>query len=46
MLLVVGIFNVIDGIAAIANSHLFVANAHYVIGARYTGSASTAAGLT
>ena len=32
MLLVVGIFNVIDGIAAIANSHLFVANAHYVIG--------------
>jgi hypothetical protein len=32
MLLVVGLFNVIDGIAAIANSHLFVANAHYVIG--------------
>jgi hypothetical protein len=32
MLLVVGIFNVIDGIAAIGNSHLFVANAHYVIG--------------
>ena len=32
MLLVVGIFNVIDGIAAIANSHLFVANAHCVIG--------------
>ena len=32
MLLVVGVFNVIDGIAAIANSHLFVANAHYVIG--------------
>jgi hypothetical protein len=32
MLLVVGIFNLIDGIAAIANSHLFVANAHYVIG--------------
>lgn len=32
LLLVVGIFNVIDGIAAIANSHLFVANAHYVIG--------------
>jgi hypothetical protein len=32
MLLVVGIFNVIDGIAAIANSHVFVANAHYVIG--------------
>ena len=32
MLLVVGLFNVIDGIAAIANSHLFVANAHYVVG--------------
>jgi hypothetical protein len=32
LLLVVGIFNVIDGIAAIANSHLFVVNAHYVIG--------------
>lgn len=32
MLLVVGIFNLIDGIAAIANSHFFVANAHYVIG--------------
>jgi hypothetical protein len=29
---VVGIFNLIDGIAAIARSHIFVANAHYVIG--------------
>jgi hypothetical protein len=29
---VVGIFNVIDGIAAIAQSHVFTANAHYVIG--------------
>jgi len=28
----VGIFNLIDGIAAIASSHIFVANAHYVIG--------------
>ena len=26
----VGFFNLIDGIAAIANSHVFVANAHYV----------------
>jgi hypothetical protein len=26
----IGIFNLIDGIAAIANSHVFVANAHYV----------------
>ena len=25
-----GFFNLIDGIAAIANSHVFVANAHYV----------------
>jgi hypothetical protein len=29
---VVGFFNVIDGIAAVARSHVFVANAHYVIG--------------
>jgi hypothetical protein len=28
----VGFFNLIDGIAAIANSHVFVANAHYVFG--------------
>ena len=26
----VGVLNLIDGIAAIANSHVFVANAHYV----------------
>jgi hypothetical protein len=32
LLFVVGCFNLIDGIAAIANSHVFVANAHYVIG--------------
>jgi hypothetical protein len=32
LLLTVGFFNVIDGIAAIANSHVFVANAHYVVG--------------
>jgi uncharacterized membrane protein len=32
MLMTVGIFNLIDGIAAIANSHIFVANAHYVVG--------------
>ncbi len=32
LLVTVGFFNVIDGIAAIANSHIFVANAHYVIG--------------
>ncbi len=32
LLLVVGFFNMLYGIAAIANSHVFVANAHYVIG--------------
>ena len=30
MLVIIGIFNLIYGIAAIANSHVFVANAHYV----------------
>src|SRR5262249_24064641 len=30
LLLVVGCSNLIQGIAAIANSHVFVANAHYV----------------
>ena len=30
LLVVVGFFNMIYGIAAIANSHVFVANAHYV----------------
>jgi hypothetical protein len=30
LLFVVSCFNLIDGIAAIANSHVFVANAHYV----------------
>jgi hypothetical protein len=28
----IGVFNLIDGIAAIANSHVYVANAHYVFG--------------
>ncbi len=32
LLLVISFFNLIYGIAAIANSHVFVANAHYVIG--------------
>ena len=30
--LIVGCLNVIDGIAAIAGSHVFIANAHYVFG--------------
>jgi hypothetical protein len=29
---ILGVFNLIDGIAAIARSHVFIANAHYVIG--------------
>jgi hypothetical protein len=32
LLVVVGFFNMLYGIAAIANSHVFTANAHYVIG--------------
>ena len=32
LLLVIGFFNMIYGIAAVANSHVFVANAHYVVG--------------
>jgi hypothetical protein len=32
LLLVLGCFNLIDGIAAIAQSHVFIANAHYVVG--------------
>ena len=32
LLVVVGCFNVIYGIAAIANSHVFTAHAHYVFG--------------
>lgn len=32
LLLVVGCFNLLDGIAAVANSHVFIANAHHVVG--------------
>lgn len=32
LLLVLGVFNLFDGIAAVARSHVFVVNAHYVIG--------------
>jgi len=32
LMLVVGFWNLIYGIAAIAQSHVFVANAHYVVG--------------
>jgi hypothetical protein len=32
LLFVLSFFNLIDGIAAVANSHVFIANAHYVIG--------------
>ena len=36
LLFVVGFFNMIYGIAAIANSHVFVANAHYVFAGQRT----------
>ena len=32
MLVIIGCFNLIYGIAAISNSHVFIANAHYVFG--------------
>ena len=32
LLIILGVFNVIYGIAAIARSHVFVANAHFVFG--------------
>ena len=32
LLMVLGFFNMLYGIAAIANSHVFTANAHYMIG--------------
>ena len=32
MLAMIGFFNLLDGIAAIANSHIFIGNAHYVVG--------------
>jgi hypothetical protein len=34
LLVVLAFFNLIDGIAAVANSHVFIANAHYVFGDR------------
>jgi hypothetical protein len=41
LLVTVGFFNMIDGIAAIANSHVFIANAHQRCGA--LGGAGTGA---
>jgi hypothetical protein len=32
MLLILGCFNLIYGIAAVANAHVFIANAHYLFG--------------
>jgi len=32
LMLVIGFFNLLDGIAAIANAHIFVGNAHFVVG--------------
>jgi hypothetical protein len=36
MLVVIGCFNLIYGIAAVANAHVFTANAHYVFGSLRT----------
>ncbi len=32
LLLILACFNLIDGIAAVARSHVFIGNAHYVVG--------------
>jgi hypothetical protein len=32
LLMVLGLFNLLDGIAAVASSHVFIGNAHYVVG--------------
>jgi hypothetical protein len=36
MLVIIGCFNLVYGIAAVANSHVFTANAHYVFGSLRT----------
>jgi hypothetical protein len=36
LMVIIGCFNLIYGIAAIANSHVFTANAHYVFGSLRT----------
>jgi molecular chaperone DnaJ len=36
MLGLTGVFNLIDGIAAVASSHVFIANAHYVLAGLHT----------
>ena len=36
MLVVIGCFNLIYGIAAVANAHVFIADAHYVFGSLRT----------
>ena len=41
MLVIIGCFNLIYGIAAIANSHVFTANAHYVFATCAPGGGST-----
>jgi hypothetical protein len=32
LLMMLGLFNLLDGIAAVASSHVFIGNAHYVVG--------------
>ena len=36
LLLILGVLNTIEGIAAIGNAHFFVANAHYIVGSLNT----------
>ena len=41
LLVVVGCFNLIQGVAAIANSPVFVVNAHYMFANLHPGAGST-----
>ena len=36
LLILLGCFNLIEGLSAVANSHVFIANAHYVFGSLRT----------
>jgi hypothetical protein len=40
LLVIIGCFNLIYGIAAIANAHVFTPNAHYVFGSLRTWAGS------
>ncbi len=40
LLVIIGCFNLIYGIAAVVHSHVFIANAHYVFGSLRTWGGS------